>query len=348
VSGSTVSVVITCHNLGRYVAEALDSVLGQTFRDFEVILVDDGSTDVETVSTLRSLTRPQTRLVRIENRGLPGARNEGIRQSSGRLLCFLDADDLLEPTWLEKGVAFLNANLNVAFVSHWLRTFGDESGEWKPERCDLETLLTVNTVNGAALVRREPLLAVGGYDESLVHGCEDWDLWLTMVERGFCGAIIPEILFFYRRRADSMSRRMSLGDRPLRLFEALVRKHEQSYRQHLSAIVVAQERALAKGRSEVAKHRLEQGTTLVRAVLRSRHRLAALRSKVERVRQGRLQPEIGAILAMAERERSSRLAAEAELERLHQEVSALRGSWTWRLTAPARFFVGLIRRSARE
>ena len=96
----------------------------------------------------------------------------------------------------------------MVFVSHWLETFGDEHWTWTPERCELPALLARNAVNGAALVRREAFEAVGGYDESMREGCEDWDFWLRLVERGFPGTIIPEVLFYYRRRADSMSRDM--------------------------------------------------------------------------------------------------------------------------------------------
>ena len=100
---------------------------------------------------------------------------------------------------------------DVAFVSHWLETFGDEHWTWKPERCDLPALLARNTINGAALVKRAAFEAVGGYDESMRNGCEDWDFWLRLVEAGYPGAIIPEVLFYYRRHAASMSRAMTTG-----------------------------------------------------------------------------------------------------------------------------------------
>ena len=86
-------------------------------------------------------------------------------------------------TWFEKGLRVLDDQPNIAFVSHWLETFGDEHWTWKPEQCDLPSLLARNSVNGAALVRREAFEAVGGYDESMREGCEDWDFWLRLVER---------------------------------------------------------------------------------------------------------------------------------------------------------------------
>src|SRR4029453_19451194 len=90
------------------------------------------------------------------------------------------------PPSLEKAVRMLDADPTVTFVSCWLRTFGDEEWEWKPERCDLPTLLWEDTVLTASLVRREAVVAVGGYDTSMpVQGDEDWDLWLNLVKHGY-------------------------------------------------------------------------------------------------------------------------------------------------------------------
>src|SRR5262249_6222731 len=129
--GPRVAVVLTCYNLGRYLDEAVDSVLAQTFRDFELVIVDDGSDEPQTVRLLESYARPQTRVVHSPNRGLSAARNLGIRETTGEYICALDADDVLEPTYLEKSVRVLDADPTLAFVSHWLRAFGDETWEWR-------------------------------------------------------------------------------------------------------------------------------------------------------------------------------------------------------------------------
>src|SRR5918994_4394833 len=220
-----VSVVIPCFNLGRFLDEAVESALGQTFPDLEVVVVDDGSTDPDTRALLADYRRPRTRVVRSENRGLPAARNLGIRSSRGAYVCALDADDRLEPAWLEKAVGVLQADPSLAFVSHWFRAFGDERWGWTPQRCDLVSLLDSNTVNGAALVRREALEAAGLFDESMREGCEDWELWLRIVKGGGRGAILPEMLYAYRRRPDSMSRALMEGDAYGRQYRYLLEKH---------------------------------------------------------------------------------------------------------------------------
>ena len=185
-----VSVIIPCYNLGQYLDEAVASVLAQTYQDFEILVIDDGSTDETTAAVLAGYTQPKTRVIRLAHGGLAAARNAGIAQAAGRYLCALDADDRLEPSFLAKTVPLLDTDPSIAFVSCWLRTFGDEEWEWTPERCDLPTLLWENTVLTAALVRRDAVLSVGGYDTAMpVQGDEDWDLWLTLAEHGYRGTI---------------------------------------------------------------------------------------------------------------------------------------------------------------
>ena len=295
-----VSVVITCFNLGRYLDEAVESVLSQTFQDFDVVIVDDGSTDIATCEMLANYNRPRTRVVHSENRGLPGARNLGIRHSAGVYLCCLDADDRLEPTCLEKAVRVLDEQPPLTFASHWLRTFGDEQVDWTPTECDLRSMLMRNQVNGAALVRREVVLAVGGFDETMIHGCEDWDLWLTLLERGYSGTIIPEILFFYRRRHDSMSRLMMNGDTHNLLFRRLIEKHSQAYREHLPELVDHKESDIAHLIWE--NRRLECDVEHLRATVeRRREVLRSSRSKVASINQAtQQQAAMAALTARAE------------------------------------------------
>ena len=201
------------------------------------------------------------------------------------VFCALDADDKLAPTWFEKAVSVLDERPEVAFVSHWLETFGDEHWIWKPERCDLPALLARNAVNGAALVRRSAFEAVGGYDESMRDGCEDWDFWLRLVERGFEGTIIPEVLFHYRRRADSMSRAMLDQERYRRPLDVLITRHEPAYRAHLREILVAKEQEAQHLVREIATIEREVVLSLEPALRRAREELAAVAAKrIGRVR----------------------------------------------------------------
>ncbi len=325
-----VSVLLPCFNHGAFIDEAVASVRGQTCQDFEIIVVDDGSTEPATIETVSLLSGPGVTVLRTENRGLPAARNHAARHASGEVFCALDADDRLAPAWFEKGLRLLDDRPDVAFVSHWLETFGDEHWVWAPERCDLPALLARNTVNGAALVRRHAFEAVGGYDESMRDGCEDWDFWLRLVESGRAGAIIPEVLFYYRRRAESMSRVMLDAQAYRRPLDVLLAKHDAAYREHLTDVIVAKEReALHLGR-EVADLERDRLTTLDPALRRAREELAAAARKAEQVRRRKAEEE------ELQRLRVARDELQRETVTLRSEVAALRESWSWRLSAPLR------------
>jgi GT2 family glycosyltransferase len=318
-----ISVLMPCFNHGAFIDEAVESVLGQTCQDFEILIVDDGSTDPATRDKLESYQRPATTVLRTENRGLPAARNHAARHASGELYCALDADDRLAPTWFEKATRLLDERPSVAFVSHWLETFGDERWTWTPERCDLQSLLARNAVNGAALVRRDAFDAVGGYDETMREGCEDWDFWLRLVERGFDGAIIPEVLFYYRRRADSMSRLMLEAAAYRRPLDALITRHEAAYRANLVNVILAKEEESLHLAREIAGLQRDRLVGLAPALRHARETLAAVSAKAARVRVER-----------SREEEVERLAWKtSELER---EVRELRASWSWRISAPLR------------
>jgi glycosyltransferase involved in cell wall biosynthesis/peptidoglycan/xylan/chitin deacetylase (PgdA/CDA1 family) len=234
----TVSVVIPCYNLGAYLDQAVQSVLDQTFTDLEILVVDDGSTDEATRHLFVSYRRPKTRIIRTENRGPAAARNRGLREARASYLCFLDADDLLEPTFLDKAVAVLEEDPRLGFASCWLRAFGDASYRWSPLSCDFPVLLAECTVCTAALQRREAVLAAGGYDEAMaLQGYEDWDLAIGLVERGWPGTIIPEYLFRYRIRGGSLSQDRGSPEQHSSLMRYLMTKHHNSYRKHLAAVL---------------------------------------------------------------------------------------------------------------
>jgi hypothetical protein len=205
-----VSVVIPVFNMARWVGDAIESALAQTVPagDVEVIVVDDGSTD-ESAAVARRYA-PRVRLVQQPNRGLPAARNAGVRASRGRFLCFLDADDRILPEKTAVQLACFAARPDVGLVYGGWR-YVDEAGRplpergWSPHEGDvLEPLLVGNLICvHAALVRREPVERAGGFDESLT-AVEDWDLWLRTAREGLRWAVVDEVVAEYRMRADAM------------------------------------------------------------------------------------------------------------------------------------------------
>jgi len=331
--------VVTCFNLGRYLEEAVDSVFAQSLQDFEVIIVDDGSTDPDTRDLLAQWKRPRTEVVLAEHRGLPAARNTGIRRARGDYICALDADDRLDPSWIERATEVLDRDREITFVSHWFRTFGEEEWEWTPERCDLVALLDRNTVNGAALVRRDAVLEAGLFDEEMKDGCEDWDLWINLVERGHRGVIIPRFLFHYRRRSDSMS--WGMVERHLKLYRRLIEKHAASYRAHLLELFQRRELAICDLRRQIHHLDEEYQTWFAPELARRRSEFLDLQRKLQWIREGG-----------AQRGRIEELERSVEsLQQAHQnarnEIAALHGSWSWRITRPLRWIYELVMRAMR-
>lgn len=201
-----VSVVIPCYNYGLYVEEAVDSCIASTFQDIEIIVVNNGSTDAHTNNVLARLNRPKTRVLRIErNIGLPYGRNFGIRHALGTYILPLDADDKIHPTLIEKSVRRLEAKPEVGFVTSGMAYFGDEQWTWMPPPFDLKLLTQANIVLVCSMFRKKAWAEVGGYNETMLDGYEDWDFWLSLAEKGWKGDTIQEVLFFYRRHGRSMS-----------------------------------------------------------------------------------------------------------------------------------------------
>jgi glycosyltransferase involved in cell wall biosynthesis len=309
-----VTVLIPCYNLGAYLNEAVESVLAQTYQDFEILIVDDGSTDPGTVRLLDDYVRPKTTVYRTPNRKVAAARNFLVQRARGEYLCPLDADDRLHPEYLEKTVAALEQDGSLGFVSTRLQTFGTETRVWPEDtRCDLVTLLCGDPVHCAALVRRSAVLAVGGYDDNMPHqGNRDWDLSISLVEAGHHGIILDDVLFFYRRRPGSMSEESTRGAVHIDLIEYLVRKHAPSYREHWQDVVRFKDSE--RETLETLNATLEQEVpTLASSVERRREELTMLTRRLEEARQG-------------DTAHRSAIA----------EVMALRSSASWRITAPLR------------
>ncbi|MCT8140375.1 glycosyltransferase family 2 protein [Anaerobacillus sp. CMMVII] len=138
-----VSIVIPCYNYGRYLKDAIDSALKQTYHNIEVIVVNDASTDEFTIEKLREFEKQEniTVIHHKQNKGLPAARNTAIKAASGKYILPLDADDTIEPTTVEKAAKILEEQKNVGIVSLGMRFFGDVNFIHIPPKFDFLTLL---------------------------------------------------------------------------------------------------------------------------------------------------------------------------------------------------------------
>jgi glycosyltransferase involved in cell wall biosynthesis len=227
-----VSVVIPAYNAEAFIGATLDSALQQTHRAIEVIVVDDGSSD-GTAALVEAYARrdSRVRLVRQQNAGVAAARNRGIADARGDFVAPLDADDLWEPTKIERQVArMLEAGSDVGIVYCWWLLIDrdgailDSSPQWQVEGRAVDALLQVNFAGNASvpLFRRQALVEVGGYDASLrargAQGFEDWDVALKVAEQ-WNVAVVPAVLVGYRRQDSGMS---ASTDRMWRSYELVI------------------------------------------------------------------------------------------------------------------------------
>lgn len=220
------TIVIPCFNLATYLPEATQSALSQTHEPIQVVIVDDGSTD----STAEAAHRFSDRVVyhRQPNGGLSRARNAGLALAQGEYVVFLDADDVLEPVYVERCLdALREADASCAYVYTQVRYFGLREGVTSFPPFDVELLKAKNFVHASALLRTDVVRRFP-YSEQLRHGWEDWDLYLTLAEHGLRGVLLDEPLLRYRRRAGSMLTDLD-ADRRLAARVRLARRHLRSY-----------------------------------------------------------------------------------------------------------------------
>jgi glycosyltransferase involved in cell wall biosynthesis/molybdenum cofactor biosynthesis enzyme MoaA len=197
-----VSVVVTCYNYGRYLAEAVDSIVAQTFQDFEIVIVNDGSTD-DSLQVAEQLVRDhpthRIRIVDQKNSGQPAlSRNAGVAQALGEYILCLDADDCLGATMLEECVRVLDSDPNVAIAYTDRLDFDGVDQVVHAADYNAQLLPYQNHISYCALYRRRVWDDVGGYRDN-VKGTEDWDFWVAAAVRGHYGRRIAQPLFHYRR-----------------------------------------------------------------------------------------------------------------------------------------------------
>lgn len=211
-SAPLVTIVVLCHNYGRFLAEAIESALAQTYPNIEIVVIDDGSTDDSLEVAQRYADR--VRVITQPNMGMEPTANRGANEANGELFCFLSADDVLEPEYVERHADALARAPEAAYAYCRPMMFGARTGTMRCLPFSAYFLVKrTNFVVGSALTRRRDYLAVGGYAEDLgEHAFEDWDLWLRLLERGRRGTYVREPLLRWRRH-DEGSRNPEQGNR---------------------------------------------------------------------------------------------------------------------------------------
>lgn len=198
-----VSVVVPAYNMEQYISQTLDSVLGSTYSNIEVIVVDDGSKDATTSIVESYIERDKrVQLLRQTNAGPSRARNNAIEHSRGEYILPVDADDVISPTFIASAVKAIEEDKTIKVVSCRCQFFGLRQGEWELPDFTLKDLALDNRVCATSLYRRADWAKAGGYSETIIAR-EDWAFWIAMLKDGGKVHKLSEVGLYYRVRSAS-------------------------------------------------------------------------------------------------------------------------------------------------
>jgi glycosyltransferase involved in cell wall biosynthesis len=234
-----VSVVIPYYNDGKYIHETLESIQHQTYKNVEIILVDDGSTEKESIRVFDDLKKIGFQTYRQKNAGPSAARNLGISHSRGKYILPVDADDKIRPIYIEKAVHYMESHTQCGIVYCKAEFFGARSGLWNLPKYSIEQMLLNNCIFVSALFKRTDWETVHGYDSNMKYGLEDYEFWLSIIELGQGVYCIPEVLFLYRIKSVSRNTRFEKrGEVYAETYEYILRKHMKLYTRYWIDVIL--------------------------------------------------------------------------------------------------------------
>lgn len=197
-----VSVVMPCYNQGRYIEKAVESIINQTYTNWELIIIDDGSTD-DSFQIIQEIQKKDDRICCFTqtNGGPSLARNNGEKKAKGKYICFFDSDDLLSPYYFEKGVKYMDEHTDCAVFYSRIQRFGKLNDELNIRYIDYRHLLGQSALFPTSLIRKVDFDRIGGFDESM-KGYEDWEMFIRLLYHNEEVYQYPEIMFYYRWNND--------------------------------------------------------------------------------------------------------------------------------------------------
>ncbi len=236
-----VSIIVPCYNQAQYLDEALQSVLDQTYTNWECIIVNDGSLDDTEVIAKRWIEK-DTRFVYLkkENEGLSSARNFGITLASGDFILPLDGDDKIAKEYLRLGINEFNADESLSLVYANARHFGLENKVWNLADFEFKNFLLHNCIYCTALFKRTDFLKVGGYDLEMKYGLEDWEFWISLLSLYEIPKVkkMEYVGFFYRIKEKSMSQVLfDDADKEAQMMSVICRKHYLVYEKFFGSYI---------------------------------------------------------------------------------------------------------------
>lgn len=193
-----VSVIMPCYNDGKYINEAIESIKKQTYTNWELIIIDDGSDEEDTINIINKINDARIKVLHTSHLRPAGARNHGIEHADGKYILPVDSDDQIDPTYMEKAVRIIESDSKIGVVYCEADLFGEKSGKWELPEYSFDKMLLDNVVFVTALFYRSDWEKIGGFNTNMKAGMEDYDFWLGILALGKTIYQIPEILFHYR------------------------------------------------------------------------------------------------------------------------------------------------------
>lgn len=259
------SVIIPCYNQAEYILDAVNSVKESSFKDVEIIVINDGSTNILKEDFNKLLEGyDNLKIIHQNNLGVCRARNNGIEAASGEYILPLDADDKIAPTYIEQAVKILDENENIGVVYCEAEYFGGKSGKLNLKPATVINMLTQNRIFAASMFRKSDFTKFGGYRPDGELGCEDWDLWLSFIENGYEIYQIPEILFYYRKHPNTRTEEALKFHKYIQIRKNIIKLHKNLYKKYFWQIVLPLSFMIAKN----AVYNLKNGIIGVKKILR--------------------------------------------------------------------------------
>ena len=228
-----VSVIMPCYNDGKYIQESIASVKAQTYKNWELIIIDDGSDDEETINIINSIQDERVTILHTDHLRPAGARNHGIKNAKGKYILPVDSDDTIDETYMEKAVKALEANKNLGVVYCEADLFGEQSGKWHLPKYSFDVMLLDNVVFVTAMFYKADWEKVGGFNTNMVAGMEDYDFWLGILSLGREIYQIPETLFHYRIKPVSRTTGFQSDYRQVQeVYRQIFDNHKEFYVEH--------------------------------------------------------------------------------------------------------------------
>ena len=225
-----ISIIIPCYNSEATLEDTLKSVMDQDCHHWEVIIINDGSTDATEEIALKWVDHDNRfRYFSKENEGLGKARNYGIERAKGIYILPLDSDNLVEKSFVAEAISVLESNEKIGVVHGHAEFFGEKKGNWYIKSFDLESIMVDNYIDACAIFRKETWCIVGGYDENMPYqGFEDWEFWIALGTHKVQFYHLDKVTFKYFVQSTSMVRsftkEMAISNR-----DYIVKKHSKLY-----------------------------------------------------------------------------------------------------------------------